>query len=653
MSGSDGLLDKDRGGQPAPGSRLIDLLRPERFRLGVVAVFTVLSVGSLLIGPSLLGRTTDVLFDGVVGQRLRPGETKIQAMAGLRAQGHDHLAEMLAKMHVQPGVGVDLDRLARMLALVAAVYVLGAVLGWIQARILTGLVQRTMYRLRRAAEEKLTRLPLRYFDSQPHGDILSRVVNDIDNVDTTLQEGLSQLPVAVLTVLGTLAIMFTLSPLLATVSLVTIPVLVPVTVLIARRSKGEFTVQWDQTGQLTSVVEETFAGHALVLAYGRRQATADEFGRQNDRLMRAGFRAQFLSGAIFPAVLFVSNLNYVAVAAVGGYQVVIGMISLGAVQAFIQYSQRFAAPIIQIASQMNMIQSGIVSAGRVFELLDAPEEPVLPALPTGPAVATSAGAGAIPAGSAPAGSTPGAGQVHLEGVSFRYAPDTPLIEDFTLNVTPGQTVAIVGPTGAGKTTVVNLLVRFHEIDGGKISLDGVDYRDLSREQVRRSFGMVLQDPWLFHGTIRANIAYGKEGARDDEIFAAAEAAHVDEFVRALPEGYSTVLEGEAANISSGQKQLLTIARVFLADPSILILDEATSNVDSRTESMVQAAMARLRSGRTSFVIAHQLSTIRAADTIVVMDAGRVVEQGAHRELLDRRGFYHDLYNTQFAGSLAP
>jgi ABC-type multidrug transport system fused ATPase/permease subunit len=635
-SEADEAIDEDHGAQRTVVPRLIALLRPERFRLMGVAALTVLSIGFLVIGPSLLGRATDIIFTGVVGAHLRPGETKAQAIAGLRAHGQGHLADMLAGMDVHPGVGVDLHRLGQVLGLVALVYVLSAVFNWIQARILTGVAQRTMYRLRRATQEKLTRLPLRYFDSHPHGDILSRVVNDIDNVDTTLQEGLSQLPTSVLAVLATLGIMFWISPLLATVSLVTVPVVVTVTVLIARRSKAEFTAQWDQTGRLTSVVEETCAGHALVLAYGQRQSMAQEFGRRNNRLLQAGFRAQFLSGAIFPAVVFVGNLNYVVVAALGGFQVATGVISLGAVQAFIQYSQRFTSPVIQIAGQMNVLQSGIVSAGRVFELLDAPEEPLRSALPAGPVPGTA-----------------GARRVRLEGVSFRYEPDSPLIEDFTLEAAPGQTVAIVGPTGAGKTTVVNLLVRFYEIDGGRILLDGIDYRDLSRDQVRRCFGMVLQDTWLFHGTIRDNIAYGREGARDDEILAAARAAHVDDFVRALPDGYDTVLGGDASSISSGQKQLLTIARAFLADPGILILDEATSHVDTRTEAMIQAAMARLQSGRTSFVIAHRLSTIHAADTIVVMDAGRVVEQGAHQELLDRRGFYHDLYNSQFAETSAP
>ncbi|GAB1818680.1 ABC transporter ATP-binding protein [Herbidospora sp. RD11066] len=570
--------------------RLSVLLRPERFRLLTVALLTVFSIGFLVSGPALLGAATDVLFDG-------------------------------------HGV----SRLAPLLAAVALVYVLSALLSWIQARVLTGVTQRTMYRLREAIEDKLTRLPVRYFDGHPRGDILSRAVNDAANLNTALQEGLSQLTTSALTLLGTLGVMFWISPLLAGVSLATIPIVMTVTFLLARRSETGFTAQWEETGHLTSVAEETYAGHALVLAYGQRETTAAAFGHRNERLRRAAFSAQFLSGAIFPAVLFVGNLNYVVIAAFGGYQVAAGAISLGAVQAFIQYSQQFTSPVIQIAGQLNVLQSGTVSAGRIFALLDAQEEPELAAQPTGPLAATQ-----------------GAHRLRLESICFRYDPAIPLIQDFTLEAAPGETVAIVGPTGAGKTTVVNLLVRFYEIDRGRIVLDDIDYRDLSRDQVRRCFGMVLQDPWLFHGTIRDNIAYGRDGASHDEIVAAARAAHVDEFVRALPDGYDTVLDGAASTISAGQKQLLTIARAFLADPGILILDEATSNIDTRTEAMIQAAMARLRAGRTSFVIAHRFSTIHSADTIVVMDAGRVVEQGSHLELLDRRGFYHDLYNRQFA-----
>ena len=638
--------DREQGGERRPVlPRLLVLLRPERFRLAAVGALTVLSVGLLVIGPWLLGRATDLVFDGVVGKQLPAGQTKAQAVADLRAHGHGHLADMLSGMAVRPGVGVELDRLGRLLGLAVGTYLLSAMFGWAQARILTGVAQRTMYRLREATEEKLTRLPLRYFDTHPHGDILSRVVNDVDNVDTTLQETLNQLPSSALTVLSTLGIMFWISPVLATASLVTIPVVMAVASVLAGRAKARFAAQWEQTGQLTSMVEETYTGHALILAYGREELVAEEFGRENERLRRAGYSAQLLSGSVFPAVVLVGNLNSVVVAALGGFQVATGAISLGAVQAFIQYSQRFTSPVIQSAGQLNVLQSGLVSAGRVFEFLDVPEEPVLAG-----GAADGAGGDAHQSSESPAGAA-GGHRVRLEGVSFRYEPDTPLIEDFTLEAAPGETVAIVGPTGAGKTTLVNLLVRFYEVDGGRILLDGVDYRDLSRDQVRRRFGMVLQDTWLFQGTIRDNIGYGREGAGDEEIRAAARAAHVDDFVRTLPDGYDTVLEGDASNVSAGQKQLLTIARAFLADPGILILDEATSNVDTRTEAMIQAAMARLRAGRTSFVIAHRLSTIHTADTIVVMDAGRVVEQGGHRELLERRGFYHELYHSQFAETL--
>ncbi|HEV2637448.1 MAG TPA: ABC transporter ATP-binding protein [Actinocrinis sp.] len=652
-----GVAEKEKAEQLPIMPRIVTLLRPERFKLAAVAALTVMSVGFTVIGPWLLGHATDTIFDGVIGTELPRGATKAQAVAGLRAHGQGHLADMLSGMNVVPGVGVDLGRLGEVLALVLVVYLMSAGFSWMQARILTGVAQRTMFRLRQQTEEKLTRLPLRYFDTHPHGDILSRVVNDIDNIDTTLQEGLNQLPTSLLTVLTTLGIMFWISPLLATVSLVTIPVVMLVTVMIASRSKVQFAAQWEQTGNLTSVVEETFAGHALVLAYGQREAKAEEFGRHNVGLLKAGFSAQFLSGAIFPAVVFVGNLNYVVVAALGGYQVATGVISLGAVQAFIQYSQRFTSPVIQIASQMNVLQSGIVSARRVYEFLDAQDEPDLRStavLPAHSVMAMDPGtvAGALAGtGMATSPSARGARRVRLENVSFRYDPDTPLIENFSLEAAPGQMVAIVGPTGAGKTTVVNLLVRFYEIDGGRILLDGVDYRELSRNQVRQCFGMVLQDTWLFRGTIRENIAYGREGAGEEEIMAAAVAAHVDDFVRALPEGYDTLIDGDASGISSGQMQLLTIARAFLADPGILILDEATSNIDTRTEVMIQAAMTRLQAGRTSFVIAHRLSTIHAADTIVVMRAGRVVEQGAHQELLDRQGFYHDLYHSQFADTV--
>jgi ABC-type multidrug transport system fused ATPase/permease subunit len=616
-------------------SRLAARFRPESSRLAVVVVLVVISVGFSVTGPKLLGDATNILFDGFVGRRLPAGVTKAQAIAGLRAHGQGQLVGLLSGMNIVPGAGVDLTRLGQVLGLAALAYLLAAAASWAQAYLMAGIAQRIVYGLRQAVEDKLARLPLQYFDSRPHGEILSWVTNDLDNVTTSLQDGLSQLLTSVLTVAGVLGVMFWISPLLAAVSLVTIPLAIVVTALIARRSKVQFIAQWRRTGRLNGLVEETSTGHALVQAFGQEGPVVEEFGRQNARLREASFRAQVLSGVIQPAVAFIGNFNYVLIAALGGYQVAIGAISLGSVQALIQYSRQFAVPITEIASQMNLLQSGLASARRVFDFLDAVEEP-----------ATRTAAGITPGGRGSA-----AHRIQLQQVSFRYHPDTPLIEDFTLEAAPGQTVAIVGPTGAGKTTIVNLLMRFYEIHGGRILLDGADYRDLSRAAVRACFGMVLQDTWLFHGTIRDNIGYGREGASDEEIVAAARAACVDHFVRTLPDGYATVLDGDAAGVSAGQRQLLTIARAFLADPGILILDEATSNVDTRTEILIQQAMARLRSGRTSFVIAHRLSTVRDADTIVVMSAGRIVEQGRHEELLSRGGFYRDLYNSQFAAAL--
>ena len=619
--------------------RLLARLGPERIPLLIVLVLGVTSVGFLVTGPRILGDAINVLFNGIVGKQLPTGVTKEQAIALLRAHGQGQLADMISGMNVTPGVGIDLTHLGQVLGLAALVYLAGAIFSWGQTYIMAGVTQRAMYGLRREVEEKLARLPLRYFDTHPHGDILSRVANDIDNLTTTLQQGLSQLLTSVLTIAGVMGMMFWISPMLAAVSVVTIPLALLVTLLIARRAQAQFAAQWDQTGTLNALVEETHTGHALVQVYGRRRPVIEEFGRENRSLYEASFRAQFLSGVIQPAVQFLANLNYVTIAVIGGYWVASGKMSLGDVTAFIQYSRQFTMPITQIAGQMNMLQSGLASAERVFEFLDAPEE-----IPEH-AVTDPAMIAAQPA--------PVAGRVALEHVCFRYDPDHPLIEDFTLTAEPGQTVAIVGPTGAGKTTVVNLLMRFYEIDSGRITLDGTDYRDLTRDQVRRCFGMVLQDTWLFAGTIAANIGYGIQGATRDQIISAAQAAYADHFIRTLPDGYDTLLDEDASNISAGQKQLLTIARAFLASPPILILDEATSNVDTRTEVLIQDAMARLRRGRTSFVIAHRLSTIRNADTIIVMNAGHIVEQGSHDDLLARRGFYYDLYNSQFTQATAP
>jgi ATP-binding cassette subfamily B multidrug efflux pump len=608
--------------------KLLARLRPERAVIAVVVVLGSLSVVFSVIGPKITGNAMNVIFDGVIGRSLPAGVSKEQAIELLRSQGKGQLADLLAATNAVPGQGIDFTALAGILAVAVLVYVLASLLAWAQAYIMAGVAQRTVYGLRREVEEKLARLPLRYFDSHAHGDLLSRVTNDVDNIATTLQQGLSQLLTSALTVIGVLGMMLWISPLLALISVITIPLSFAVTIVIAGRSQKEFIAQWAETGALNGHVEQMHSGHTLVQVFGRRQSAISQFNDQNERLYRASFRAQFLSGIIQPAMQFLSNLNYVGVAVIGGYRVASGTMSLGDVTAFIAYSRQFTMPLLQIAAQMNLLQSGLASAERVFEFLGAPEE-------------TPDRVGATAARTTN-------GHVEFDHVSFRYLPDKPLIEDFSLDVRPGETVAIVGPTGAGKTTIVNLLMRFYDIDGGAIRLDGTETRELPRDAVRRAVGMVLQDSWLFAGTIRDNIAYGKEGATMDEIVAAATAAHVDPFVRTLPDGYETALEEDASNISAGQRQLVTIARAFLADPSILVLDEATSNVDTRTEVLIQQAMARLRRGRTSFVIAHRLSTIRNADEIVVMDGGRIVELGDHAELLEKRGVYYDLYQSQFA-----
>jgi ATP-binding cassette subfamily B multidrug efflux pump len=643
MRGGPGGAGMGRGGPGQPGMpmavgkpkdvsrtlrQLLGHLRQDRWLVVIAVVLASASVAFLVIGPKLIGNATNVLFNGVVGEMLPAGASKQQAIAELRASGKGQFADMVSGMNVQPGVGVDFGLLGRDLGLAASVFVVGAMFSWVQAYLMAGVVQRAMYRMRADVESKLARLPLKYFDSHPHGDILSRVTNDIDNLSTTLQQGLSQLLTSVMTIVGVLGMMIWISPLLAVIAVVTVPLSIAVTVGIARRSHTQFTAQWQRTGALNGFVEEMHTGHSLVQVFGRRGQVVKEFDEQNQRLYEASFRAQFLSGVIQPAMQFLGNLNYVAIAVIGGLRVASGSLSLGDVTAFIQYSRQFTMPFTQIAGQMNLLQSGIASAERVFELLAEPEE--------------------LPDVSEPALLDTPSGRVSLEHVSFRYDPNKPLITDFNLEVAPGSTVAIVGPTGAGKTTIVNLLMRFYEIDAGRICLDGLDIRELSRDRLRHVFGMVLQETWLFAGTIRDNIAYGREGVTDVDVRAAAEAAFVDPFVRTLPDGYDTVLDEDASNISAGQRQLLTIARAFLADPSILILDEATSSVDTRTEVLIQHAMARLRKGRTSFVIAHRLSTIRNADTIVVMDAGRIVEQGSHSELLAARGFYYDLYNSQFS-----
>jgi len=611
--------------------RLLGWLRPERAKLAVVLVLAVASVALAIVGPRILGHATNLLFEGVIGSRLPAGATQEQVVAGLREQGQGQLADMLSGMQITPGAGVDFGAIGTTLGLLAGIYLLSSLFGWAQQYLTAGVVQRTIFRLREAVDLKLARLPLSYFDRHARGDLLSRLTNDIDNVANTLTQSLTQLIGAVLTMVGVVVMMLTISPLLTLISLGAVPLALVVTVLIARRSQRQFAAQWKRTGDVDGYIEEVFTGHAVVQVFGRRQAAIERFDEENEGLYRASFRAQFISGIIQPAMMFISNLNYVAVAVVGGLRVAQGTLSLGDVQALIQYSRQFTQPIAQTAAIANVLQSTAASAERVFEVLDEAEEKPDPERPA--ALITTRG------------------RISLEDVSFRYLPDNPLIEGLSLEVPAGETVAIVGPTGAGKTTLVNLLLRFYEIDGGRIAIDGLDTRQMTRSGLRRLFGMVLQDPWLFRGTIRENIAYGKEGATDLEVEAAARAARAHHFIHTLPDGYQTTVDDDATSISQGEKQLLTIARAVLADPQVLILDEATSSVDTRTEVLIQQAMAGLMRGRTSFVIAHRLSTIRRAHTILVMDHGAIVEQGNHEELMERRGFYYELYHSQFLEAL--
>ncbi len=625
------------GGQPTEksmdfkgsGTRLLAQMRPERGIMSVALLLGVASVALTVVGPKVLGHATDLIMSGIIGRRLPEGITKAQAVDRLRAHGQGGLADMLGAMPFVPGHGIDFGAVGVVLLWTALIYAGASLFGFVQARIATKVVQRTVFRLREQVEEKLGRLPLSYFDKQQRGEVLSRATNDIDNVQQTLQQTLSQIVNSLLTIVGVLAMMFWISWLLALVALVTVPVSVVVATRIGKRAQPQFVQQWKTTGKLNAHIEEMYTGHSLVKVFGRQKESVELFREQNEALYEAGFRAQFISGIIQPAMMFIGNLNYVLVAVVGGLRVASGALSIGDVQAFIQYSRQFSQPLTQVASMANLVQSGVASAERVFELLDAREQDPDPERPARPAHVR--------------------GHVGFESVSFSYAEDKPLIEDLSLAVHPGQTVAIVGPTGAGKTTLVNLLMRFYEVRGGRITLDGVDIAAMSREELRAHIGMVLQDTWLFGGTIAENIAYGAPaGTSMDKIVAAAKATHVDRFVRTLPDGYDTVLDDEGNNVSVGEKQLITIARAFLAEPAILVLDEATSSVDTRTEVLIQHAMAQLRSGRTSFVIAHRLSTIRDADTILVMENGAIVEQGSHDALLAADGAYARLYAAQFA-----
>ena len=656
--------------------RLLGHLAPERLILLGAILLAVTGIVMSVLGPKILGLATDVIFTGVIGATLPAGATKQQVVESLRAQGNNTFADMVDRLNIIPGQGIDFSLLGDYLMLALGLYLVSSLFLWWQGYLLNGAVQRSIHTLRNSVEAKINRLPLSYFDKQTRGELLSRVTNDIDNISQALQQTLSQLLTSLLTVIGVTVMMFVISPTLALIALVTIPVAVLVTSVIGKRSQKLFVSQWKATGELNGHVEEAFTGQSLVKVYGRSHEVEDVFAERNASVYRASFGAQFVSGIIMPTMFFIGNLNYVLIAVVGGLRVASGTMNLGDVQAFIQYSRMFTQPLTQVASMANLLQSGVASAERVFEVLDEEEE-------------SPEATGAL---------TPTHGRVEFDHVSFSYEVLTskrgddpleppempltskgddpleppempltskggddpleppemlggPLISDLSLVAEPGQTVAIVGPTGAGKTTLVNLIMRFYELDGGRITLDGTDIASVPRAQLRSQIGMVLQDAWLFHGTIRENIAYGRPGASEQEIHAAAEATYVDRFVHSLPEGYDTVIDEEGSNISAGEKQLITIARAFLADPALLILDEATSSVDTRTEVLVQRAMARLRSDRTSFVIAHRLSTIRDADVILVMEAGQIVEQGTHHELLEARGHYFDLYNSQFAGAI--
>ncbi len=628
------------GGQPTEKSmdfagsakRMLGILRPERALITVALLLTVASVALSVLGPKILGRATDLIFAGVVGRGFPDGVTKAQAIDAMRKHGDGKAADLLDSVHFTPGHGIDFDAVGGVLFWVLLIYVGASVFQLFQARIATTVVQRASFRLRQDVEDKLGRLPLSYFDKQQRGEVLSRATNDIDNIQQALQQTLSQIVTSLLTIVGVLAMMFWISWLLALIALVTVPVSVVIAARIGKRAQPQFVAQWKTTGKLNAHIEEMYTGHSLVKVFGRQKESAETFRKENEDLYAAGFKAQFISGIIQPAMMFIGNLNYVLVAVVGGLRVASGSLSIGDVQAFVQYSRQFSQPLTQVASMANLVQSGVASAERVFELLDAEEQSADAAAPAEPVHVR--------------------GEVAFEEVSFRYEADKPLIDGLTLTVSPGQTVAIVGPTGAGKTTLVNLLMRFYEVNDGRITLDGADIAQLSREELRSHIGMVLQDTWLFGGTIAENIAYGSEGASMDKIVEAAKATHVDRFVRTLPDGYDTVIDDEGSNVSVGEKQLITIARAFLAEPEILVLDEATSSVDTRTEVLIQHAMAQLRTGRTSFVIAHRLSTIRDADVILVMESGRIVEQGTHDSLLAAEGAYARLYASQFAAPVA-
>lgn len=579
--------------------RLFAYLKPFRFSISIVLLASILSTVFSIISPKLMGNATTKLYEGSMA--------KIKGVAGAK---------------------IDFDAILHILFILVVLYIFSATLTYIQSRIMVVVTQRIVFNLRRDISEKLTRVPLSFFDSRSHGDTMSRATNDVDTISSTMQQSLTQLITSIVTLLGIIIMMLTISPLLTLATIVTLPLSIWGTKMIATRSQKYFIGQQRTLGELNGHVEEMYTGHTIVKAFGREKHSVDKFNEINDRLYNSGWRAQFISGLIFPLMTFIGNIGYVLVSVIGGIMVTHNAIKIGDILAFIQYSGQFGMPITQVANIANVIQSTIAAAERIFELLDEKEE-VLEEKVTHSVSHVK-------------------GHVQFEHVSFSYKDDTPLIAEMNIDVKPGQTVAIVGPTGAGKTTIVNLLMRFYELNNGRISIDGVDSREMTRSHLRSLFGMVLQDTWLFNGTIRENIAYGRHGASEADIAQAARAAYADHFIRTLPDGYDTVLNEEASNLSHGQKQLLTIARAILADPPILILDEATSSVDTRTEVSIQRAMNNLMANRTSFVIAHRLSTIKEADLILVMNHGTVIEQGTHSELLEQEGFYAELYNSQFA-----
>jgi ATP-binding cassette, subfamily B, multidrug efflux pump len=578
--------------------RLLKYLKPYTFRLVIILLLTILSNTFGIISPKILGNATTILYTG-----------EVNILKGV------------------PGASIDIHALVQILITLGILYLVSALFAYFQQYMMAFIAQGTVYDLRKAVFEKLNHLPLKYYDSHSHGDILSRVTNDVDNISNTLQQSITQLIGAFVTLLGITIMMFTINVWLALVTLIVLPIAFGITSFVASHSQKYFVAQQKTLGQLNGHVEEMYTGHKIIKVFGHEQEAIENFDHINDGLYDAGWKAQFISGILMPLLTFVNNIGYIVVCVVGGIFVIRGMITVGDVQAFIQYSRQFSMPIQQAANIANIIQSAIASAERVFEMLDQTEE--------------------IPDPAELVHNEHPQGELEFHHVDFSYNPDAPLIEDMDFDVKPGQTIAIVGPTGAGKTTLVNLMMRFYEIGSGQITIDKHDIRYMNRGELRRLFGMVLQDTWLFKGTIRDNIAYGCEDASQEQIVKAAKAAHADHFIRTLPDGYNTVLNEEASNISQGQKQLLTIARAILAEPTILILDEATSSVDTRTEILIQKAMTAMMQNRTSFVIAHRLSTIREADLILVMNNGRVIETGTHKQLLEQDGFYADLYNSQF------